>query len=537
MVKKSVSLAVNRNLFLSSPFHKGVLASASCAVMGSIALTGFFAAAAQSEALDKADQYVTPIPAEILTPDLVNTSVGSFRFFDGMPDKASTARAFENLDFIRAYETFLSLMPAASIEMLRYGHEQMGVNDHTKVMLMAPLTSNPLFLTGNTDTVYGSAFFDLQKTGPLVIEIPAGLGPGTINDAFFRFVADTGAPGPDKGKGGKYLILGPDDQKPANTEGYFVFQSPSYSNWLIMRAFLDDQGKPDKAIATYKNGVRLYPLAEKNNPPKMTFVQGGDKIFNTVHANNFEFFKELNTVIQREPIGFLDPELRGLAAAVGLEKGKPFAPTVEQKRIMEDAIQVGVAYARADMGKPRNPSVYFYPDKQWFTPFAGGSHEWLVDGGNGGRNLDARTNFFWGYTVNTPAMVLKMVGVGSQYGVVATDNKGDYFDGGKSYKFTVDKNVPAKDFWSMVVYDPQTRSELQTSQMLPSINSVRNQDLVVNGDGSVDIYFGPKAPQSKSSNWIQTIPGKSWFAVFRLYGPLQPWFDKTWQLNDIELVN
>ena len=212
--------------------------------------------------------FTTPIPSELLTPDQVRTSVGTFNFFDGMPDAATVKASFDNLKFIRAYETFLTLMPAASIEMLRHGHEQIGVDDYTKVNLMSPLNSNPLFLTGNTDTVYGSAFFNLQRTGPLVIEVPAGLGPGTINDAYFRFVADTGGPGPDKGKGGKYLILGPDDKEPANTDGYFVFRSPTYSNWLILRAFLDDEGKPDQAVANYENGLRMYPLSQKTTRPR-----------------------------------------------------------------------------------------------------------------------------------------------------------------------------------------------------------------------------------------------------------------------------
>jgi len=478
--------------------------------------------------------YTTPIPEELLTPDLVKTSIGNFKFFDGFPDQETVSKSFENLLFIRSYETFLSLMPAASIEMLRHGHAEMGVDDHTKVALLSPLNSNPLFLTGNTDTVYGSTFFNLQETGPLVIEIPAGLGPGTINDAYFRFVADTGAPGPDRGKGGKYLILGPEDKEPNNTSGYFVFRSPTYSNWLIMRAFLDENGKPEKAIKNYQNGVRLYPLSKKDAPPEMQFIQMGDQVFNTVHANNFEFFNELNTMIQREPIEFLDPELRGLAASIGLEKGKTFSPSVQQQEVMEEAIQVGVAYVRSDMGKPRNSEAYFYKGKQWFTPFQGGSHEWLRNGGNGGRNLDARTNFFWGYTVNTPAMVLEMIGAGSQYGVVATDANGDYLDGSKNYKLTIEKDIPAKDFWSVVIYDPQTRSELQTEQPFPSKNSVRNKDMVVNEDGTVDLYFGPQAPLGKEANWIETVAGKGWWTVFRLYGPLKPWFEKNWQLNDIQ---
>ena len=131
-------------------------------------------------------------------------------------------------------------------------------------------------------------------------------------------------------------------------------------------------------------------------------------------------------------------------------------------------------------------------------------------------------------------MVLKMVGVGSQYGVVATDFNGVYLDGSKTYKFTIDKDVPAKDFWSMVVYDPQTRSELQTGQLLPSKNSVRNKDINMNADGSIDLYFGPKAPAGQEANWIETVPGKGWFGIFRLYGPEQAWFDRAWKHGPID---
>ena len=116
------------------------------------------------------------------------------------------------------------------------------------------------------------------------------------------------------------------------------------------------------------------------------------------------------------------------------------------------------------------------------------------------------------------------------------DSAGEAFDGGKNYKLKVPVNVPAKDFWSVVVYDPQTRSELQTSQPFPSRNNKRDK-LLTNADGSVDLHFGPKAPAGKESNWIQTVPEKGWFAILRLYGPLEPWFDKTWRPGDIEAAN
>ena len=180
--------------------------------------------------------------------------------------------------------------------------------------------------------------------------------------------------------------------------------------------------------------------------------------------------------------------------------------------------------------------AYLYPNSAWFNPFVDGSHEWLKAGGAGGRNQDSRTLFFYEATLNTPAMVAKMVGVGSQYANAATDKDGNYLDGGKNYKLHIPANVPAKDFWSVVVYDPQTRSELQTSQPFPSKNNKRDK-LIVNTDDSVDLYYGPKAPASKEANWTQTVPGKGWFVLIRLYGPLEPWFDKTWRPGEFEPLN
>ena len=203
--------------------------------------------------------------------------------------------------------------------------------------------------------------------------------------------------------------------------------------------------------------------------------------------------------------------------------------------ILEEAVAVGNATARSIFFKPRDKSAYFYENSCWCTGFVGGDYQWLIDGGEGGRNLDARTLFFYSATVNTPAMAAKMVGVGSQYGFCTVDREGQYLDGSKSYKLHIPANVPAKDFWSVVVYDPQTRSELQTSQPFPSKNNLKSP-LVYNADGSVDLYYGPQAPAGKEQNWTQTVPGKGWFVLLRLYGPLEPWFDKTWQPGEFELL-
>ena len=479
--------------------------------------------------------YNTPVPESILTPDRVETSLGVLEFDDGRPLPDTAQKLFDHLDYLRGVEVFLNLVPAASLEAMRRGQASMGAAKSNQVLIFEQLMdSNPLFLTGNTDTVYASVFMNLEEDGPTVVEIPPGCGPGTVNDAFFRFVIDMGAPGPDRGQGGKYLIVH-EDYEGDIPEGYFVARTPSYVNWLILRGFLVD-GKPDAAVDMFKTGLKVYPLAQADHPPDMEFINGSGKYFNTIHANNFEFYEELDAVIQREPVGFLDPELRGLAASIGIQKGKPFDPDDRMRAILEDAVAVANGIARAIYFNVREPNVYLYDTGYWKTGFVGNDYRWLKDDGLGGRYLDARTYFFYIATVNTPAMAWKMVGKGSQYALCDLDKNGNFLDGGKRYRLHIPPNVPAKDFWSVVIYDPQTRSELQTGQPFPSKNNKRD-NLIVNEDGSVDLYFGPEPPEGKEANWIQTVPGKGWFAVLRIYGPLEPWFDRTWQPGDFEKID
>lgn len=479
--------------------------------------------------------YNNKIPANIMTPNKVETSIGTLEFHDGAPTVETSRKIYDNLNTIRATETFLNAIPMASVEALRIGHESLGITQSNQVLLFDKLMdSNPLFLTGNTDTVYASAFLDLERDGPTVVEVPAGMGPTTVNDAFFRFVTDMGIVGPDKGKGGKYLIL-PPDYKGEVPEGYFVSRSTSYTNWFIARGFLKD-GKTDSAVRAFKQQLKIYPLAKKKQPPKMDFQSGSGLEFNTVHANDFHFFKEIQPVLEKEPVSFIDPELRGLMASIGIQKGKPFAPDEHMAALLTDGVAIGNATARSLMFQPQDDTVYVYPDRLWKTAFVGGDYRWLIDDGEGGRNLDARTYFFYMATVNTPAMALKLIGKGSQYAMLDKSKDSAYLNGSKTYKLNIPANVPAKNFWSVVAYDTQTRSELQTGQKFPSRNNQRD-DLTQNADGSVDIYFGPEAPKGKESNWIQTVPNKGWFILLRLYGPLEAWFDKSWQPGDIVEVN
>jgi hypothetical protein len=509
------------------------------AVLGTLNAPGVYAQKAPDGAVPT-QGFNTYIPPDVRTPDTVQTRIGRLDFVDGVPTADTARLAFDNLDFLRGVEVFLNLMPAASIEAIRRSSVSLGATTSNQATIYDQLAdSNPLLLTANTDTVYAFSVLNLETDGPTVVEVPPGSGPGTVNDAFFRFVVDMGAPGPDRGKGGKYLIVPaeytgdlPKDVKDGGD--YYIARSPSYVNMVFLRGFLVD-GKPDAASKMFREGFKVYALSQADNPPKMEFINSSKQAFNTVHANNFEFFRELDHVFQKEPVGFIDPELRGLAASIGIRKGKEFAPDERMTKILTEAVAVGNATARSISFRTRDPRSALYPDSQWRAAFIGDDYRWLGGDGLSGRDLDARTGFFYVATVNTPAMAAKLVGKGSQYAISSADAAGEPFDGAKNYKLNIPKDVPAQDFWSVVLYDPQTRSELQTSQPFPSKNNKRDE-LITNADGSVDLFFGPVAPEGKEANWTQTVPGKGWFTIFRLYGPLDAWFDKTWKPGEIEAI-
>ena len=472
----------------------------------------------------------TDIPAQITTPDSVETRLGTLRFFDGFPDDATVEAIYDNLDFQRGVQAFLTAMPGASVYALREGFRSQGADNQTVLVMETLMDSKSLFLTPNSESVYNLMWLDL-KGGPLVLETPPNV-LGIIDDHWFNYVGDVGNAGPDRGKGGKFLLLPPGYEGEV-PPGYFVFRSATFGNLFFWRGFLVN-GDPRPAVENTKKFTRVYPLAQATNPPAMKFVNVSGVPFNTIHANDFSFFEEIDHLVQEEPTAALNPEALGLLAAIGIEKGKPFAPDARMKRILSEAAAVGNATARALVFRSRLKEAYFYPNSAWCTPFVGGSHEFLTQPGV--RNLDARAFFFYYATGITPAMAMKMVGVGAQYAVAFVDSEGRPFDGSRTYKVHLPPGIPAKDFWSFVLYDNQTRSMLQTDARFPSLGS-QAKGLVANADTSVDVWFGPVAPAGHESNWIQTVPGKGWSAILRLYGPLQPWFDKSWKPGEIERVS
>jgi hypothetical protein len=486
--------------------------------------------AASAWAQSQSPKYSAKVPPSIQTPDSVNTRIGTLKFFDGLPDADTVQKVYDNLDFSRGVEAFLSGMPMASVYAVCDGFSQAGVKPNGGIAITEDLMdARSVFLTPNSTTVYVMMCVDLTD-GPVVLEVPPGvLGPA--DDAYFRFVVDLGLVGPDKGKGGKYLFVPPGYTGKLPSEGYFVAKSPTYSNLMFYRAFVKDADIA-AAVKGVKAKARVYPLSTSARPPPPAFVNVSGMQFNTVHANTFHFYEEINEVVQHEPADAFDPEITGLFASIGIKKGKPFAPDARMKSILTDAVAVANATARAILFAPRDERVKIYPDRQWGITFVGGSYEFLD---NGERMLDARTLFHYYATGITPAMAFSKPGTGSAYAYSARDSMGRYLDGGKIYKITLPAPIPVGQFWSFMVYDGQTRSMLETDQKLAGLDSTQ-KNMNKNADGSVTVWFAPKAPAGQEANWVQTMPSKSWNSLLRLYAPLQPWFDKSWKPGDFELV-
>ena len=478
----------------------------------------------------------TSIPENITTPDKVKTPIGTLEFFDGIPIGDTKDIVYDYMDRARAVQVYVSTIPAVSTYSLLQGNLDMGAGKSNQILSWEQLgDSKGLVLTYNNTSLYTWGFLHLDKDGPTVVEVPPDV-LGVFDDGYMRYLSDFGAAGPDKGKGGKYLVL-PPGYKGEVPEGYFVVKSTSNVVWNFMRGYVrgsvKDPANVKKAADNILNNLKVYPLAKKDNPPKTEFINMTGKYYNTIPPNDFSFFERLNEIVQREPVSFIDFETRGLIAAIGIVKGKPFKPDARMKKLLTEAVAIGNAYARANTVYPRDPGARIYgPDSEWVMAFADKDTAFLKDGA---RRYDARLWMHYNAVVVTPAMAVSRPGKGSDYGIAGMDSKHRPLDGAKTYKLHLPPNVPVKDNWSVTIYDTQTRSMMQTDQASAGINSL-GEGIKKNTDGSIDIYFAPKAPEGKESNWIQTISGKSWFILLRMYGPLEPWLNKTWRPSELVLV-
>jgi len=521
-------------------------------------------------------QTAPAIPASIKTPDSVESRIGTLDFKDGMPSQTTLDKIYDNLDLTHAFEAFVNTMQGVNAAAARKGLLDIGVKDNEVLVFSELMDAKSLFLTANADTVYFVGFIDLTK-GPMVFETPPK-ALGTLDDMWWRWVIDFGLPGPDRGEGGKYLILPPDYDGPLPQGGFYVARAGTTRVLILGRMFLEnndpkpvaDQIRKFTKIYPYQVGGVGTPIAEflsgkaklgrVTPPPETVFHEGSGKVMNTIPPNDFSYYEILNEVVQQEPATSLDPELMGPLAAIGIIKGKPFAPDARMKQILTEALVVANATSRSLLMNPRDPSWFYYPGSAWLNPLFVTGHEFetpipMIEGPirggeripkaakpfppTGYRTLDARTMFFYGITGISPAMAMLMTGIGSQYLFATLDANKQYFDGAKTYKVTLPPNIPAAEFWSLTVYDNQTRSMLDTPQRYPRAGSQSYPSPAAepNSDGSTTVYFGPKQPEGvKRGNWIQTMPGKGWFTILRLYSPLESLFTKEWRPSEMELV-
>jgi len=504
-----------------------------------------------------------------ITPDSVETRLGTLNFKDGVPDAATTQKLYDELDYVQAINAFISGYPLVNQMALRKGFIAAGINDNEFIVTPNLMDSKSLFLTANADTYYFWGYLDLTK-GPLVVETPPG-ALGIFDDMTWKWISDFGLPGPDRGEGGKYLIVPPGYDGALPEGGYFVGHSGTWQVSCLGRLFLvnndpkpvDDivrktlkvypyvPGSMGSSIGNYLNGNgELGPLSTPVSP---RFVDGTSKVMNTIPPADYTYFEFLNEVIQAQPAGAVDAEIAGQCAAIGIVKGKPFSPDARMKKILTSAIAVANAASRANTFNPRDAEGFNYygPTSNWVNSLFTGGYEFMTpppevtaEGvkpypSDGARKLNARIWFFYLATGITPAMCMRLTNIGSQYLAVYLDSKDVPFDGGKTYRVVLPKDIPAARFWSFTVYDNQTRSMLDTPQRYPRAGSQSypSPAATANADGSTTVFFGPTQPAGVDrGNWIQTTPNKGWCALLRLYSPLKPFFDKSWRAGEIEEV-
>ena len=459
--------------------------------------------------------------------DEITTNFGTLEFEGGaFPTEKSVQKIYDELDLQRATQAYMDFFPALSLYgIVKSQIRDFGFRSSSDVGVMADfMKPSENYLTGNDVTVYAFASIDLKVDGPTVVEIPPGMY-GNANDAIFKYLNDFGHTGPDKGKGGKYLFLPPDHKGDAPNE-YFVIRSPGYRIWAMMRGF-GEVGTGDQAVSWFKQRLKVYPLATGPRDNKAVNTSGMGA--NTLPPEDGSGFEMLDELIQYEPSELFSIEQRGRLASLGIERGKPFVPDARMKSIFDQAAKQGVAMSRAIVYASRDPEINYWPDRHWEKMFIRNT-EFIR---NGRSDIDARTLWHYQAICVSPNLLSTTPGVGTAYLTSFRDKTGAYLLGDKNYRLRVPANPPVKRFWAVTAYNPLSRSLLDSGGNI-TVSSLGEPD--VNPDGSVDIYFEPKAPTGHESNWIKTDPEKGFFVVFRFYGPLEGYIEKTWVLNDFELI-
>ncbi len=455
-------------------------------------------------------------------------AASEYEFVNGYPTEATIQKAYNEADLNRAIQAYKFFYPtvAFSAGYMVFYQENIPLNKAGVIMMGTPKQT---VFTPNSDTPYAFVPLDLTN-GPVVIEIPAGPIMGAIDDLNEEWVMDYGLPGPDAGKGGKHLVI-PPGYKGDIPKGYYTGVATTNRVVMLLRA-LPVQGNMEKAVELMKS-VKIHSL--KNDWSVTDWVDVTDKALDFTPGKiekNIKYWELLYKIVNEEPANEAYRLYYGELAELGIVKGQPFNPDARMKGILEKAALLANAQMRVQSFADRRPDRVAWTDRQW---------EWATLRPENGRfdmptyrDLTAREKWFYQAMVESPAMFRRASGAGSLYWLGTKDNTGTYLDGGKTYKLTVPLPVPGKLFWSVTIYDTETRSEIQTEQGKAALRSLF--ELKDATGSSVDLYFGPKAPAGKENVWIQTSPKKGWFTYFRIYGPEGPAFDGSWKPGDFEEV-
>jgi hypothetical protein len=442
----------------------------------------------------------------------------------------------DELFYQRAIFAYQTMLPALNVIGIRDGSEAtFGKGYNILPIWKDRMDARTWIPTPNADVIYSMSYLDLKETGPLVVAAPRDV-IGMFTDFFQRTITDVGAIGPDRARGGLYLLLPPDydGQIP---QGYFAFKSRTYNVFLFFRTIMakGDSGPDPKPAVALAEQTRIYPLwsTEKDVKP-MQFPNGSGKRINMMYPVDNSYWTKLKAFVDYEPISAIDPELRGVLASIGIVKGQPFSPNDKQQQLLQKAVETApkMIMALRQLGRPDGRNLY-YKDRQYENAWGGGTSEWLQDGYI---DVNQRATYFQVAYASAPAMVMRTLDAGSKYPFTTRDASGDFLSGANVYRLHLPPHPPAKLFWAVTAYNITDGTMVEAPQLLPSINGYNK--VAANGDGSVDLWFGPTKPASApDANFIQTVAGRNFLVALRLYGAGVEFFDQTWKPDDIVKVN
>jgi len=450
--------------------------------------------------------------------DKGETRLGNLNFENDYVTEETAAKLREELQFQAAVQTYLWSFPIANVMSLRDGHRAVGIKNTAIPIFEDFLTPNTVVPTGNQSTIYAYNILTLGEE-PMVLVVPPDV-VGFVGDAWQRPQGDLGRPGPDRGEGGKYLLVPPGYEGEIPSEGYYIEPCATKNVFWLLRAFIYD-GDTEATIKNLKQ-TKLYPLSNPEAPQE--YLNG---------SRGGAYYDLIAKALNEETVQAHDRVMMGMASILGIEKGKPFNPDEKTRAILEEAEKVAFAMNATLSFESVAPTAPAYPgtESKWEFCFQTDSPSFDAEHR---LELYERAAFTHQAMTGANAMVLKLRGKGSKYIFTSRDSDGNHLDGSHSYKLNLPANVPAKEFWSICVYDTKTRSIINTGRPMSAKNSYMN--LPTNADGSMDIYFGPTPPPQGEESWIKTNPGKGFFMYLRFYGPLEPFYDKSWRPGEVKLV-